>query len=66
MITDKTFGHATYGCVICCGYRPGGLTPDPAGVVLGFTDNVGIDGTDTCGNFVQNISGYYSILVVLG
>jgi len=59
VITDKTFGHATYGCVICCSYRPGGFAPDPAGVVLGFTDNVGIDGTDTCGNFVQDISGYY-------
>ena len=41
VITDKTYGHATYGCMICCGYGgdagPVAISPSPS--LVGFDDS---------------------------
>ena len=40
VITDKTYGHATYGCIICCGYDSTGFDPLTAYTGLDATTGV--------------------------
>ena len=40
LIVDKTYGHAAYGCALCCGYVKTELTPSP------FSGPPGIDNLD--------------------
>ena len=57
LIIDKTYGHASYGCAICCGYLSASLTPDP------FYGPVGIDNPDIfqaeeqCGGYWDDVTG---------
>ena len=48
VVTDKTYGHATYGCMICCGYRAAQFNPDP--VIVGVDDegNLEAEGLNAC------------------
>lgn len=48
MVTDKTWGHATDGCGVCCGYRGVHFSPDPAGVSLQFQEGVDPTGINAC------------------
>jgi hypothetical protein len=59
VITDKTYGHATYGCIICCGYNPTGFDPDSAWTGLEATTGVNAMGTNTCTNISQAINDFY-------
>jgi hypothetical protein len=34
VILDKTYGHATYGCMTCCGYDEPYMEFDPLGVAV--------------------------------
>jgi hypothetical protein len=34
---DRTFGHAMYGCAICCGYSVPSMSPNPATAPVGGT-----------------------------
>jgi hypothetical protein len=66
VITDKTYGHATYGCMICCGYNGSSfgvlpyLSPDPLTVNVSDSGFVSAYGTNGCSGVDQNVSSYYT------
>ncbi len=39
VILDKTYGHATYGCMTCCGYAEPYMEFDPLGVAVSSYSN---------------------------
>ena len=49
VVTDKTYGHATYGCMICCGYRNVQINPNPVSTFLNGSVGFSPQGTDYCG-----------------
>jgi len=57
VIVEKTYGHAAYGCAICCGYTGAGFDP------LGFDGPVGVDSPqdvtsfDACSDQLVDITG---------
>lgn len=63
VITDKTFGHATYGCMMCCGF--GGdagapyLVEDPTGVGVAETTGVNVYAANACTGGPQAITNYF-------
>jgi hypothetical protein len=59
VIYDKTYGHVTYGCGVCCGYQPPVFWWDPLGIsFLGTADN-GVDAYDTCDDDDEDVSGSF-------
>ena len=60
VITDKTYGHATYGCIICCGYDSTGFDPYTAYGSVDATTTVSAMGTNTCTNISQSIDDFFS------
>ena len=56
VVTDKTYGHATYGCNICCGYSSPYLVEDPTVMGVGATQGVSAYGTDLCAGGSLRIS----------
>jgi hypothetical protein len=59
VITDKTYGHATYGCMICCGYGHGVFISDPTSAFPGGSSSVGVSGNDFCAGTPTATDGYY-------
>lgn len=63
VITDKTFGHATYGCMQCCGFNNGvSLNPDPIFGFYGGTSSVGALGGDACDGGSTDITSHINTL----
>jgi hypothetical protein len=60
VITDKTYGHATYGCMICCGYGGPAFVYDPTSTIVNGTGSVGVYGNDLCAGFSTAIDSYFS------
>jgi hypothetical protein len=65
VITDKTYGHATYGCMTCCGYTDSDyglpfLVNDPTNVGIGSTAPVDVYGTNACSGGIDVIDLYFS------
>jgi hypothetical protein len=59
VVTDKKFGHATYGCMICCGHNGLQLNPSPVYSVLYGSAALDAAGMDACGGgTLQNLDGY--------
>jgi hypothetical protein len=60
VIVDKTFGHAAYGCMICCGYPDGGsMQLNPLTIVLGaFTDQY-VQAVESCGGTMDDVTALY-------
>lgn len=58
VVTDKTYGHATYGCMICCGYRGVQLNPNPILTFTGGFAGFNPVGTNACGGGTTNLNGY--------
>lgn len=58
VVTDKTWGHATYGCGVCCGYRGVYFSPDPVGVPVAFSSGVEAMGINACTSGDSNVGGY--------
>ncbi len=53
---DTTYGHVTYGCGVCCGYRTVLFWWDPLDIsFLGTSDN-GVNAFDTCSNAEDDVS----------
>jgi hypothetical protein len=51
IIYDKTYGHVTYGCAVCCGYAGNAfawMEYDPLGILNGGTASDVILATDNC------------------
>ncbi len=56
VIYDKTYGHVTYGCGSCCGYKTSKLWYNPLGVPdLGTSDN-GLNSLDSCSGQWEDVS----------
>jgi hypothetical protein len=53
---DTTYGHVTYGCGICCAYKPPVLLWNPLGIPFQGTSANGVDAFDTCSNSETDIT----------
>jgi hypothetical protein len=60
LVTDKTFGHATYGCAPCCGYDDAFLLPDPLGAFVGGGGVFDVWATNDCTGSPQRKGGAYN------
>jgi hypothetical protein len=58
VITDKTYGHATYGCMVCCGYRGVDFNVDPVDALLNGVTDFSTIGYNACGSGTSNVDGY--------
>jgi hypothetical protein len=58
VVTDKTYGHATYGCMICCGYRGVSFNPDPVATYVDGVATVNAIGYNACGSGTSIVNGY--------
>jgi hypothetical protein len=45
---DTTYGHVTYGCGVCCAYKPPVLLWNPLGIPFQGTSANGVEAYDTC------------------
>ena len=63
VITDKTYGHATYGCMVCCGYGGDAGKPfiveDPTGLAVSSTTSVDVYGTNACTGNSDPLDPYF-------
>lgn len=61
VITDKTFGDATYGCVECCGYNTGfSSSQNPIDLGVGIDDSpISVFAIDACTGSQVDITDYY-------
>jgi hypothetical protein len=57
IISDKKFGHATYGCAACCGFDDAYLAPDPLFGPIGGNGSFGVWATNSCTGVPTNKSG---------
>jgi hypothetical protein len=53
---DTTYGHVTYGCGVCCAYKPPVLLWNPLGIPFQGTSANGVDAYDTCYNSEETIT----------
>ena len=53
---DKTYGHAAYGCSICCGYEDVFMEFNPLAVAVGGYEDQDVFAADSCGGGQQNIT----------
>jgi hypothetical protein len=60
VIIDKTFGHAAYGCMTCCGPGGGQFGPDPWSGAIGFRGPGNIGSQDGCSGAPVDVTPYYS------
>ena len=56
VIYDKTYGHASYGCALCCGYYLADVFYNPIGVPLQGTGADGVNGSASCGGGWVDVS----------
>ena len=59
VIVDKTFGHAAYGCCICCGPVAPILRFNPLSVPVGGFGNQGVQAIDSCGGGMTDVTDYF-------
>jgi hypothetical protein len=60
VIYDKTYGHVSYGCAMCCGYSQVSFWFNPLGVPLGLLGNNGVDGFMNCDALWEDVSNSFS------
>lgn len=64
VVTDKTFGHATYGCMVCCGYGGDAGAPflieDPTGVSIQQSSPVDVYANNACSGTPEYVSGFFN------
>jgi len=62
VIYDKTYGHATYGCALCCGYATTGygFWDNPLGIPDQGTPDQGVQAPNECeGGELDDVSGSF-------
>jgi hypothetical protein len=60
VITDKTYGHATYGCMICCGYPYGtAMWLDPLPLGVNFSSGQDVGSVNSCTGSTDPIGWQY-------
>jgi hypothetical protein len=57
VIYDKTYGHVTYGCGSCCGFKRTLFWFDPLGIPFQDPSDNGVNGLDTCYGQWLDVSG---------
>ena len=57
MIVDKTYGHAAYGCGVCCGPDAPTMAFDPLAVSIDDYADQYVQALDSCGGGVQDFTG---------
>ena len=57
VIVDKTYGHAAYGCGVCCGPDAPTMAFDPLGVSIDDYADQYVQALDSCGGGVQDFTG---------
>lgn len=60
VIVDKTFGHVSYGCVICCGIDTPFLAFDPIVVNVGGFTHQGVQALNTCTERLSTVTGDFA------
>lgn len=56
LVIDKTYGHATYGCGLCCGYIDVVLIPAPFDEPPGIDNDDVIQTEDTCSGEIVDVT----------
>ena len=59
IIYDKTYGHAVYGCAICCGFGTTVPLYNPLGVPERGVSGEGVQSYDTCGSIYEDVSNAF-------
>jgi hypothetical protein len=59
VIYDKTYGHAVYGCAVCCGYGTTNPLYNPIGVPIYTAVGDGVQAYDTCSNVWDDVSNTF-------
>jgi hypothetical protein len=57
VIIDKTYGHAAYGCAICCGPEFAFMDFDPLDLAATTTKDQPVESASSCGGGTQIITG---------
>jgi hypothetical protein len=57
VIVDKTFGHVSYGCMICCGPQTPFMMYDPLTVSVGGSAVQGVETVNSCTGHLSIITG---------
>jgi hypothetical protein len=57
VIVDKTYGHAAYGCGVCCGPEFALMEFDPLAVTTSATSTQTVQAPNSCGGGTQNVTG---------
>lgn len=58
VVTDKTWGHATYGCMVCCGFTGVYFNPFDAIAGIGGSVTLVVLGRNSCSGGTANLNGY--------
>jgi hypothetical protein len=53
---DKTFGHATYGCMICCGPNNPWMMYDPLPIAISDFENQDVQAINSCSNRLTTVT----------
>ena len=57
VVTDKQWGHATYGCMVCCGNNQ--ISQSPFGVGVGGDAFLGVSAQDSCSAAPADETDYF-------
>jgi hypothetical protein len=56
-IVDKTYGHASYTCMICCGPDSPWMMYDPLSVLIGGSGNQSVQAVNSCSERPVDVTG---------
>jgi len=59
VIVDKTYGHAAYGCGVCCGPTVPFMEWDPLGVPVASFSNQSVEAHDSCSGQNQDMTSVF-------
>ena len=59
VVYDKTYGHVTYGCGMCCGYSNALLDLNPLGIPFGNLADNGVSAQDGCSGVFNDVSSFF-------
>jgi hypothetical protein len=57
VIVDKTYGHASYNCVICCGPNNPWMVYNPISLGVNGSANQGVQAMNSCSQHVVTVTG---------
>jgi hypothetical protein len=59
VVADKTWGHAAYGCMICCGYGLPIMDPDPTSTFVSGFEYAEVLAEETCYGGQEWVTNYF-------